>query len=242
MSPSLFVAPRWIFPALLLLGPGQAASQGRHPENNGEDRFQWEPALVQSTIFLGIQHSFRLVTEPGTRSELKGPFFRDWGLSVKQFGGWGDRDPFLVNYIGHPMMGAATGFIQVQNDPRYRRVEFGSSELYFRSRLRALAYSAVYSAQFEFGPLSEASIGNVGKDDGTMGAVDLVVTPIGGLGFMVAEDALDRYVVRRVEQWTGNRVVRLLVRSFLNPNRSFANTMRLKYPWHRDTRGNLSEP
>src|SRR4051812_9143019 len=40
-----------------------------------EPRFQWHSAVKQSLFFLSIQHSFRMVTEPGTRAELKGPFF-----------------------------------------------------------------------------------------------------------------------------------------------------------------------
>ena len=47
----------------------------------------------------------------------------------------------------------------------------------------------MYSFQFEFGPLSEASIGNVGLRPNTTGWVDHVITPVGALGFMVAEDA-----------------------------------------------------
>lgn len=44
--------------------------------------------------------------------------------------------------------------------------------------------------QFEFGPFSEASIGNVGLRPNTTGWVDHVVTPAGALGIMIAEDAL----------------------------------------------------
>ena len=201
--------------------------------------FHWRPALIQSGIFLGIQHSFRLATEPGTRAELKGPFLRDYFHSIHDLGGWGDGDPFIVNYVGHPMMGAVTGFIQIQNDGRGRVATFGTEE-YWHSRLRAMAWSAAFSLQFELGPLSEASIGNVGKQDGTMGMVDMVTTPLAGVGLITLEDVLDRYVVRKVEDRTRNRVIRLLVRSVLNPDRSFANVLRFKYPWHRDNRPGVS--
>jgi hypothetical protein len=46
--------------------------------------------------------------------------------------------------------------------------------------------------QFEFGPLSEASIGNVGMRPGTTGWVDHIVTPAGALWFTVAEDQRTR--------------------------------------------------
>ena len=53
---------------------------------------------------------------------------------------------------------------------------------------------------------------------------------------MIAEDALDKYVIKRVENHTGNIWIRLVSRSWLNPTRSFANAMRGVVPWHRNTR------
>jgi hypothetical protein len=182
-----------------------------------------------------------MATEPGTRAELKGPFFKDWGKSLKGVGGWGDRDPFIVNYVGHPMMGAVTGYIYIQNDPRSRVAGFGTEE-YWKSRLRAMAWSAAYSTVFEAGPASEASLGNVGKDSGTSGVVDFIVTPLAGTGMIALEDAVDRHVIRRLEATWGNRVFRILVRSVLNPDRSMANMLRWKVPWHRDTRRGVRYP
>jgi len=161
--------------------------------------FQWKPALLQSGLFLGFQHGFRLGTEEATRAELKGPFFRDWSRSVQNLRGWDDGDPFVVNYVGHPMMGAVAGYIAVQNDPLYKRSTFGRNSHYWKSRLRALAFSAVYSTQFELGPVSEASIGNVQLHPPENGVCDFVVTPTVGLGWQIAEDALDRMLVRRIE-------------------------------------------
>lgn len=199
-------------------------------------RFDWRSALAQSGVFLGIQHGFRFATEPGTRTGLKGPFMRDWYGSVKGMKGWGDGDPFLVNYVGHPMMGAVTGYIQVQNDPRGRTRQFGLNSDYWRSRMKALGWSAAYSLQFEFGPASEASLGNVGLGGRGAGAVDLVVTPTLGLAWQCAEDALDRYVIAPLEDRTGNRLTRTLLRGVLNPSRSFSNMLRGKVPWYRDAR------
>jgi hypothetical protein len=203
--------------------------------------FQWKPAIEQATRFLAVEHAFRMATEPGTRSELRGPFLRDYVASLKGLRGWGDGDPFIVNYVGHPFQGAVAGYIQVQNDPVYRNAEFSTSGPYWRSRFRAMAFSAVYSTQFELGPVSEAAFGNLGKNKVGAGAVDLVVTPLGGMGVMVAEDVLDRYVVAALENRIQQPVVRLLVRGFLNPNRSFANVLRGRLPWHRDNRGGVSQ-
>lgn len=204
-------------------------------------KFHWGPALRQSFLFLLIEHGFRAGTQGYTRQRtVEGPFFQDWFDSVGGIRGWNDNDAFAANYIGHPMQGAAAGYIQIQNDPQGIKQEFGRSPEYWKSRMKATAWSAAYSVQFELGPVSEATIGNVGQKRGTGGAVDLVVTPVIGLGWMVTEDALDKYVIRRVEQRSQSRNLRALARSFLNPSRSFANLLRRKAPWHRDTRNGVA--
>ena len=87
--------------------------------------------------------------------------------------------------------------------------------------------------------MSEASIGNVGLKAGTMAYVDLVVTPLVGVGMIIAEDAIDRYLIAKVEGRLGPNQVRLL-RTFLNPNRSVANVIRFQKPWKRDARSLVS--
>ena len=104
-----------------------------------------------------------------------------------------------------------------------------------------MAWAAAYSTQFEIGPISEATIGNVGKKPGTAGAVDLVVTPTAGIGLAIAEDAIDRYFVTKLEARASSRFSKILIRSAMNPNRTFANVLRFKVPWHRDTRPGVSE-
>ncbi|HOL70789.1 MAG TPA: hypothetical protein PKW45_05035 [Bryobacteraceae bacterium] len=231
--------------ALLLLFvflfPVLVAAQTSNEDPEPGPSFQWGPAIRQANRFLAIEHLFRLGTEAGTREGLKGPFFRDYARSVRSLRGWDDGDPFLVNYIGHPMGGAVAGFIAVHNDLRYRRVQFGRSPHYWKSRLRAMAFAAIYSEQFEIGPISEASIGNIQMTPPATGIVDHVITPTAGMGWMIAEDALDRYVVRRFENWTTHPVARILVRGFLNPTRSFSNILRGKYPWYRDDRGGVTD-
>ena len=122
----------------------------------------WKGVFSQSMTFLTIEQGFRLGTQPGTRNALKGEFFDDWFTSVTATHGWGDADDFLTNYIGHPMKGSVTGHIFTQNDPRGRSREFSWESGYWSSRLKGTAWSALYSTQFELGPISEASIGNVG--------------------------------------------------------------------------------
>jgi hypothetical protein len=208
--------------------------------------FHWGSALQQSFRFLILEHGFRIWKEPTTRKELAGPFFADYIESVKGLGGWGDGDEFYVNYIGHPMEGAVAGFIEVQNDPRGSKMQFGSKG-YWKNRLRPMAFAAVYSTQFEIGPISEASIGNVGKDrreslpNGGQGFVDLVITPTVGTGWLIGEDILDKYVIEKLERKTSNRFLQMMLRG-LNPGRSFSNMLAGKVPWHRDTRGGVWRP
>jgi len=180
-------------------------------------------------------------------SVTHGKFFADYANSVS--GGlrqWDDGDPFLDNYIGHPLQGAVSGFIQVQNDPQGRALHIGKSKAYWKSRLKAMGWSALYSTQFEMGPISEASINNMGgflyqnceTCELTRGAgwVDLVVTPTLGTAWLVGEDALDHYVVRRIEGKLGRGKWSNFFRSVLNPARVAANLIRFKAPWHRDNR------
>ena len=203
--------------------------------------FQWGEAVKQSFFFLAIQHSFRFATEAGTRSEIGGPFFGDYFRAVRSLKGWDDGDPFIVNYVGHTMMGTVSGFIQIHNDLNGINQEIGWNKPYWKSRLKALGWSAAFSTQFEIGPLSEASLGNVGirqtkTGKSPMAYVDIVLTPALGTAFLVTEDVVDRYLIRRIEDKTNNRFVRILARSFLNPSRSFANILRGKWMWYRDKR------
>src|SRR5262245_24346048 len=87
-------------------------------------KVNWLGLLRDSMYFLAIEHSFRWATEPGTR-DAKGPLVSAYVNSVTNLHGWSDGDPFYVNYVGHPMQGAAAGFIWVQNDGRYATAKLG---------------------------------------------------------------------------------------------------------------------
>jgi len=76
----------------------------------------------------------------------------------------------------------------------------------------------------------------VGKREGTTGYSDLVVTPLGGLGLTVLEDAVDRFVISRLESSGAGLASQRFLRVTLNPQRTLANLLRFKLPWHRDTR------
>jgi hypothetical protein len=195
--------------------------------------FNWSDAMQQSLVFLAIQHGYAVGGQSKTRKALKGPFLRDYFDSVKSLGGWSDGGKLFTNYVAHPMQGSFMGFIQVQNDPRGKGLRISNSPAYWKSRAKAFAWSAAWSTQFELGPVSQASIGNVGLK-GKQTYVDIVVTPTVGTLMLVTEDALDQYLIRRLENWTKNPYVRIFARMLLNPTRTIANVFRFELPWHRD--------
>src|SRR5439155_5377438 len=106
-------------------------------------------------------------------------------------------DPKLYSYVGHPIQGALTAYIRVQNDPKGRELEFANTKAYWHSRLKALLWNTAYSTQWTLGPLSELTVEKYGtkvrspwNQDGSWpctkkpcangtGQVDLLITPVG---------------------------------------------------------------
>lgn len=221
------------FPAVAVqLDETKNAASLDNADNGKTEGFHWRSAIGQSLMFLAIQHGYAF-TQPKTREAIKGKFWKDYVDSVKSLHGWDDGGRFFTNYIAHPMQGAFTGFIYVQNDPQGLKQQFGTSKDYWQSRLKAMAWSAAWSTQFEIGPISQASIGNVGlKGKQTWG--DIVVTPTVGTALLVSEDAIDRFVMQRIERSTNSFYVRIFARMLLSPTRTIANLFRFKEPWYRD--------
>jgi len=173
---------------------------------------------------------------------------------------WSDGDSFIVNDIGHPLNGAVYGRVFLQNYPR-SFVQIGLHNGYWTTRLQSFLWMMVWSAQFEVGPLSETAFGNQGGfyysiDCGTSpaclttppwsanankhtgeggvtnntGWTDFIMTPVVGLGWEVGEDAIDRYLVTpiaREHRILGGRILR----TALEPSRSFAALFAGKFPW-----------
>jgi hypothetical protein len=205
------------------------------PEPPSETHFKWRIATQESLLFTGIQHAYNLGTEAGTRDALNGHWFQDYVDSVGELRGWSDGDKFMAPYVGHTIEGSVFGFIERQNEPKYRDVQLGDGRDYFISLLHSLAYAAVWHTQWKIGPISEASIGNV-MLHASPGFITLTNTPTLGTVAMFGEDACDRYLLMGLENRTANRAIIILARSFLNPGRTMANMMAFKLPWHRETR------
>jgi hypothetical protein len=214
-----------------------AADQDPDNQISGEAKqgFQWRSALLQSFLAFSIAHAERFPTEKGTRHSIHGPFWKNYWHDVQNIHGWEDGDGFLTSYIAHPMEGAMAGYIQRQNDPKYRNVEFGTTQRYWNSVLRSLAFSTLYNVAWSLSPYGEAGLGNV-DTHAPPGLVDPVGSEMLGTAWLVGEDAVDRYLIRRIEDRYQNTVIRAFARGGLNPIRSYSNMLRLKVPWYRDSR------
>lgn len=180
-------------------------------------------------------------------------YWRDYKQSLHAWleAGWNDGDPLMYGYVGHPIQGALTSYIQIQNDPRGDGIEFSNSKQYWHSRLRATLWSAVYSTQWNLGPLSEPTVEKYGtrarppwNQDGSwpctqkhcytgMGQIDLVMTPVGGFAWMLTEDLLDKKIIRKVEGETRNNFLIDFTRCALNPIRGGASILHGRAPWYR---------
>jgi len=212
-----------------------------------ECRVHWPQLLISSATFLAFQDLGNLYTGYWYRYETTtGKWFDRWINSAAgwRWNVWDDDNPYLDQYVGHPMMGSITNYFWIQNDPKGMTLEMSNTWPYWRSRLRATAFTTAYSFLWKLGPLGEASVGHNGDhpiylQDGTVsnetGWVELVTTPVGGLLWTLGEDSLDRYVVTKLEE-KPRRPLTLLLISFLTPSRATANIFRFRPPWYRDGR------
>ena len=224
-----------ILTAATATATGQDALQPTLTSSDDRDGADVLGSFTDSLKLLLIEHGFRIAFQEKTRRDLGGNFWGDYRRSVRIPDQWDDTDAWWVNYIGHPIHGAAAGYIWLDHEP-HAPAEISFKREYWSSRGRATAWSAAYSLQFEIGPLSEASIGNVGMRAETTGWVDHVVTPLGAFGLIIAEDALDRFVMKWIEARLKHPFVRATLRLALNPGRTLSNTASGRAPWSRDGR------
>ncbi len=232
-----FFASTAILAILIFVLPSHAAEKSVESAAEKEG-VSWTKILYQSGLFLTLQSGVRIIYEEETRRDMAGPFWKDYFESVRGLHGWDDGDPFAVNYLGHPWMGAVAGRIFVNNDPKGRDFTFSNSKPYWKSRLKALGWSAIYSTTFELSPMGEAALGNIGGEPWPDGMTygDLVVTPVVGTGILITEDLGDRYIISWLERRADWVPLMAATRTILNPSRTMSNLFRFKWPWHRDSR------
>ena len=232
------------------------------------EHYQWRGLIWQSVEFNIIENGFRVSSDSVMRDTLAHrPFWHDWLASTKQFNmrRWNDGDDFIVNYVGHPMQGAVAAFIEIQNSPTDRRLQWGDPG-YGKSRFKGFLWAVVYSTHSEISPAGEAGVGNEGgftyptnclyqsfdwptgichpdtQYTNNTGWVDFIITPTVGMVWVTAEDVIDRYITRPMVLRHPTRFWPLVVRSSLSPSRSFANMMRWKVPWYRDYEQPIQQP
>jgi hypothetical protein len=226
--------------------------------NLEREPYHWKGLLLQSFGFSALENTVRIMTanQHDRHILLNKPYWSDYWSSLQQFNmrRWNDGDSFPVNYIGHPMQGAISGYIEIQNDPKARGITFSNSPLYWKNVGKAFLWATVYSTHSEIGPMGEAAVFNEGGftypircPDGdsskcppnatytnNTGWVDFIVTPTIGMVWMVGEDAVDKYVSDPLVHNHPDNFGYKLMRAGLNPSRSLANILRLHYPWFRD--------
>ena len=214
------------------VGTGQSPSRPV-PAAAAPHGIDWKPLLFESVHATTWQQVFRLLSEDQSRKRLtQVPMFQNWQECLKALDHWDDQGPTAVNYVAHPLMGAMSGRLLLNNDAKGRVVR-PSEDGYWPSRFRALAFSAAYSTQWEIGPMSEAMLGLSPTKEGV---VDLVITPTIGFIWTLAEDALEEHVVRRIER-RGSATLTRVTRTVFSPSRTLANVAGLRVPWHRTDRG-----
>jgi Lipid A 3-O-deacylase (PagL) len=211
-------------------------------------RVHWGQLVISSVIFNAFQNAGNLYTGYWYRYETThGAWWNRYVNSVEgwRWDVWSDNNPFLDDYVGHPMMGSITDYLWIQNDPKSMTLEQSNTWPYWRRMLRAGAFSTFYSFAWKLGPFGEAAIGHNGDhyfsdEKNTVytnetGWVELITTPAGGMLWTIAEDALDKHAVRSLEGKSRNPFA-LTMYQFLTPSRATANILRFRPPWYRDSR------
>lgn len=173
---------------------------------------------------------------------------------------WSDGDNFVVNDVGHPMEGAVFGRVMLQNYPRsfvqiglhngywttrlqslawmtlwstqfeigpLSETSLGNQGGYYYSIGCGTKASCLTTPPYSAGVNNHTGIGGLTNNTGW---TDFIITPVMGLGWILAEDTIDRYIVTpiaREHRIIGGR----FLRSALEPTRSFAALFAGKFPW-----------
>lgn len=223
-------------------------------EDQVQDHYHWKALWWQSLGFIGVENVYRLSSDHFMRHLIaNGPYWTDYVDSLQHWDmtRWSDGDDFLVDDIGHPMQGAVSAFIEIQNSPTARALQFSNTKAYWKSRFIALLWATAYSTQQKVGPLGEAAVGNDGgytyglncgepcrnpnaKYLNNTGWTDLIMTPAGGTVWAIGEDLIDLYFTGPIREDHPDRLFPKILRGALNPTRTMANGLRGKNPWYRD--------
>ncbi len=271
LPPVAALAGSAAIPTAAATGPGAASAPAWSPalqsEEDATPGYGWRGLIWQSVEFDVAENGFRIPSDYVMRDLLAHkPFWHDWIASNKQWnmGRFSDGDNFLVDEIGHPIQGAVSAFIEIQNSPTDSRIEWGDPG-YVRSRFKGFLWATVFSTHEKISPAGEAGVGNDGgftygnqchytcnssnfgpgtsdtKYTNNTGWTDFVITPTAGMLWVLAEDVLDKDVSDRLSEAYPDKMWPKFVRGGLNPSRSFANLLRWREPWYRDFQHSVVE-
>jgi hypothetical protein len=210
-------------------------------------KLDWLPMLWQAFEATAVENAGNIAFDSDTRNALtNNPYIATWFKCVHQYRyrQWSDDTPFIVHDIGHPMQGASVYSIYAQNDPKSRGLMFANNGNYWRGKFKAMAFVTLFEIQWKIGPASEAAIGNsglntyytpsvIGRTTNETGFQDFVITPVYGLGWNIAEDLVDRFIMPHIWKRTHNRLIFTALLP-LTPCRDAANILRYKPFYYRD--------
>ena len=229
-------------------------------QDRAPSTYQWRGLIWQTVEFNVAENGFRVASDSTMRDLLAHkPFWHDWLSSMQQWNmrRFSDGDDFLVDDVGHPIQGAVSAYLEIQNSPTDSRIEWGDPG-YVSSRFKGFLWATVFSTHEKISPAGEAGIGNDGgftygnncdyhctsanfgpatghtKYTNNTGWTDLVVTPTVGMLWVLAEDVLDKDVSDRLTEAYPDKYWVNFIRGGLSPSRSFANMLRWRTPWYRD--------
>jgi hypothetical protein len=98
-------------------------------KSRADASFKWGLAIPEALLYTGIMHVYDIWTEPGTRHRLYGHWFENYFSSISSLRGWSDSDTFMAPYVAHTIEGSVFGFIERQNDPKYRKVQWAMAAI-----------------------------------------------------------------------------------------------------------------
>ena len=227
------------------ISPLSAPRTTATPEQTSKGQLEaaFVPAKISRVFVYALQmtfyeHVLRVLSQDFTRQQLKGKFWPEYFDSVHVPQKWGDKDHWQVNYIGHAISGGSFARIwMTQREPRTT-----TAPQYFKALGRALIFTSICSIQYEMGPMSEASIGNVGLNPDDLGWNDYIWTPIGGVLWTMGEDAIDKYALTWIDKHVPFMMAKAAARMILNPSRMLANIGMNRTPWSRYDRTMMGQP
>ena len=227
----------WQFPFQLIEPQNIPLPAGQSTTNKGQSTSphrthvtHWRRMLLKSGETILVLTLFRL-PEAETRANLfKGQFFAKWADAFRNLNRWPDGDDAVTNDFEHPVMGATFILDFLEYSWRGHNLQIGLNRHFLITMSWATLYAAGCSFMFEFGPISEATIGVTRGDK--QGLTDHVMTPVGGAIETVRELYFSKYITQpllRSRHWYWKGFGYLS--SAMTPALASNNILQFRRPW-----------